>query len=60
MSIKNIFKKIEELEKEILGIKMAILLKDKRNIIEKDEDDSIVDEVRKIRKENWVKKYASS
>jgi len=59
MSIKNLFKKIEELEKEILGIKMAILLKNRRNIIERDEDDSIVDEVRKIRKENWVKKYAS-
>jgi hypothetical protein len=60
MSIKNIFKKIEEIEKEILGIKLAIFLKSKKNIFEKDEDETIVNEVRKIRKENWVKKYASS
>jgi len=60
MSIKNIFKKIEEIEKEILGIKLAIFLKSKKNIFEKDEDETIVNEVRKIRKENWAKKYASS
>jgi hypothetical protein len=55
MSIKNIFKKIEEIEKEILGIKLAIFLKSKKNIFEKDEDETIVNEVRKIRKENWAK-----
>jgi len=55
MSIKNIFKKIEEIEKEILGIKLAIFLKSKKNIFEKDEDKTIVNEVRKIRKENWAK-----
>ena len=60
MSIKNIFKKIEEIEKEILGIKLAIFFKSKKNIFEKDEDETIVNEVRKIRKENWAKKYASS
>jgi hypothetical protein len=60
MSIKNIFKKIEEIEKEILGIKLAIFLKSKKNMFEKDEDEMIVNEVRKVRKENWAKKYASS